>query len=64
MATRQDAHEKIYAKITGVEEKVDTMLEKLGRLAEGMRWLKLAVVGIYSTFGLAIAKVVVASMSK
>lgn len=44
-----------------LEEKIDGLALTVATAVEGMRWIKMAVLGLYSTLGVAIAKTVIAS---
>lgn len=58
----RDVHEMLYAKISTIDTKTDQMLTTLATLAESVRWMKLAVVGVYAAIGATVAKVVVATI--
>lgn len=45
-----------------LEEKMEKLTVTVAEAMEGMRWLKLAVLGIYSLIGVVIAKEVVAGI--
>lgn len=45
-----------------LEEKMEKLTITVAEAMEGMRWLKLAVLGIYSLIGVVVAKEVVAGI--
>jgi len=42
--------------------KIEDLTTSVTTVLEGMRWLKLAVIGLYSSIGIAIAKTVLAEV--
>jgi hypothetical protein len=51
-----------HASCTHLVERIDALSTTVATAVEGIRWIKMAVIGLYSTLGVAVAKTVIASL--